>query len=673
MAIFFMFSSKKVLLRHTECHIRKVTCCVAHMISPTPMNRFPRFSFSSNLFWTHLHDLKWNRSKKVSMARNVETVDHVVIRFAGDSGDGMQLTGTQFTNTSAIQGNDLATFPDFPAEIRAPAGTIAGVSGFQLHFSSKEIRTPGDEPQLLVAMNPAALKASLDGLKPGGTIIVNTDKFTDRDLEKAEYESNPLEDGSLEGYQVVPVELSTLTKRSVEGLGLGAKESDRCKNFFALGMTYWLYNRDMSVTQKWIEGKFKAPYDQANLNALQAGWNFADTMELFHSSYEVPAAQLDPGTYRNITGNAALALGLVTAGSLAGRQLFFGAYPITPASDILHQLSHYKDFGVVTFQAEDEIAAVCAAIGASFGGSIAITATSGPGVALKGEALGLAVITELPLVIIDVQRGGPSTGLPTKTEQSDLNIALYGRHGECPSPIIASSTPSDCFDTALEAVRIAVKYRMPVMLLTDGYLANGAEPWKLPEIDSLEPIDCNLATEDDAEGFQPYNRDPDTLGRNWAIPGTKGLEHRIGGLEKEDGSGNVSYDAANHELMSKMRREKVARIVADVPDVEVYGDTDGVGLISWGSTFGAVRTGVDQARAQGIKCGHVHLRWLSPLPANLEATIRAFDTAAVAEMNLGQLYRYLRGEYLIDLESITKIQGQPFKSRDIAAEIKKLS
>lgn len=607
------------------------------------------------------------------MATNVETVDHVVIRFAGDSGDGMQLTGTQFTNTSAIQGNDLSTFPDFPAEIRAPAGTVAGVSGFQLQFSSKDIRTPGDEPQLLVAMNPAALKANVGGLKAGGTIIVNTDKFTERDLEKAEYESNPLEDGSLEGYQVVPVELSTLTKRSVEGLGLGAKESDRCKNFFALGMTYWLYNRDMAVTQGWIKGKFKAPYDQANLNALQAGWNFADTMELFHSSYEVPAAQLDPGTYRNITGNAALALGLVTAGSLAGRQLFLGAYPITPASDVLHHISQYKDFGIVTFQAEDEIAAICASVGASFGGSIAITATSGPGVALKGEALGLAVITELPLVLIDVQRGGPSTGLPTKTEQSDLNIALYGRHGECPNPVIASSTPSDCFDTALEAVRIAVKYRMPVMLLTDGYLANGAEPWKLPELDSLKPIDCNLATEADAEGFQSYGRDPETLARHWAIPGTKGLEHRIGGLEKEDGSGNVSYDAENHELMSKMRQDKVARIVADVPDVVVYGDTDGIGLISWGSTFGSIRTAVDQARAEGIKCGHVHLRWLSPLAANLEATIREFNTAAVAEMNLGQLHRYLRGEYLIDLKSITKIQGQPFKSSEIVAEIKKLS
>jgi len=607
------------------------------------------------------------------MRTNVETVDNVVIRFAGDSGDGMQLTGTQFTNTSAIQGNDLATFPDFPAEIRAPAGTVAGVSGFQLHFSSKDIRTPGDEPNILIAMNPAALKANIDALKTGGTVIVNTDKFTDRDLEKADYESNPLEDGSLEGYQVVEVELSTLTKRSVEDLGLGAKESDRCKNFFALGMTYWLYNRDMSITQDWIKGKFKAPYDQANLNALQAGWNFADTMELFHSSYEVPPAQLEPGTYKNITGNAALALGLLTAAKLSGRQLFQGAYPITPASDVLHHLSKYKDFGVVTFQAEDEIAAICASIGAAFGGSIAVTTTSGPGVALKGEALGLAVITELPLVLVDIQRGGPSTGLPTKTEQSDLNIALYGRHGECPNPVIAAATPSDCFDAALEAVRVAVKYRMPVVLLTDGYLGNGAEPWRLPELDQLEPIDCNLSTPDDAEGFQPYNRDPETLARNWAIPGTKGLEHRIGGLEKEEGTGNVSYDPQNHEYMSNLRQSKVDKVVADVPDVEVYGDSDGVGLISWGSTYGAVRTAVDAARAAGLKAGHVHLRWLNPLPANLEAIIRGFSNTAVAEMNLGQLYRYLRAEYLLELESITKIQGQPFKSSELIAEIKKLS
>jgi 2-oxoglutarate ferredoxin oxidoreductase subunit alpha len=601
------------------------------------------------------------------MATNVETVDSVVLRFAGDSGDGMQLTGTQFTNTTAIQGNDLATFPDFPAEIRAPAGTVAGVSGFQLHFSSKDIRTPGDAPHVLVAMNPAALKANIGDLKTGGMVIVNTDKFSDRDLEKAEYDRNPLEDGSLEGYQVVEVQLSTLTKRCVEDLGLNTKESDRCKNFFALGMTYWLYNRDMSITQEWIKGKFKAPYDQANLKALQAGWNFAHTMEIFHSSYEVP------GTYKNITGSAALSLGLVAAGSLAQRQLFLGAYPITPASDVLHHLSKYKDFGVVTFQAEDEIAAICASIGAAFGGSIAITSTSGPGVALKGEALGLAVITELPIVLVNVQRGGPSTGLPTKTEQSDLNIALYGRHGECPNPVLAACTPSDCFDTAIEAVRVAVKYRMPVMLLTDGYLANGAEPWRLPEMDSLAPIDCQIATEADAEGFQPYDRDPETLARKWAIPGTKGLEHRIGGLEKADGTGNVSYDPHNHEYMSKMRADKVQRIQADVPDVEVYGDTDGVGVVSWGSTFGAVRTAVDEARAEGLKVGHVHLRWLSPLPANLEATIRGFSRCAIAEMNLGQLHRYLQGEFVIALASITKIQGKPFKSSELVAEFKKIS
>ncbi len=607
------------------------------------------------------------------MATNVETVDSVVLRFAGDSGDGMQLTGTQFTNTSALQGNDLSTFPDFPAEIRAPAGTVAGVSGFQLHFSSNEIRTPGDAPNVLVAMNPAALKANIGDLKTGGMVIVNTDKFSERDLEKAEYEENPLENGSLEGFQVVEVALSTLTKRSVEELGLNNKESDRCKNFFALGMTYWLYNRDMSVTQTWIKGKFKAPYDQANLKALQAGWNFADTMELFHSSYEVPAAKLKPGTYKNITGSMALSLGLVAAGSLAKRQLFLGAYPITPASDVLHHLSKFKDFGVVTFQAEDEIAAICASIGAAFGGSIAITSTSGPGVALKGEALGLAVITELPLVLINVQRGGPSTGLPTKTEQSDLNIALFGRHGECPNPVLAAATPSDCFEVALEAVRIAVKYRMPVMLLTDGYLANGAEPWCLPELDSLKPIDCNIATEDIADGFRPYDRDPETLARHWAIPGTKGLEHRIGGLEKEDGTGNVSYDPGNHEHMSNLRAEKIQRIQADVPDVEVYGDTDGVGLISWGSTFGSVRTAVDAARAEGMKVGHVHLRWLSPLPANLEQTINGFAKAGVAELNLGQLHRYLSSEYLIDMASITKIQGQPFKSSELIAEIKKLS
>ncbi|MFT4978118.1 MAG: 2-oxoglutarate ferredoxin oxidoreductase subunit alpha, partial [Myxococcota bacterium] len=575
------------------------------------------------------------------MNKPVQTLEDVVIRFAGDSGDGMQLTGSQFTNTSAIQGNDLSTFPDFPAEIRAPAGTLAGVSGFQLHFSSNEIFTPGDAPSVLVAMNPAALKRNLADLKAGGMVIVNTDKFTDRDLEKAECETNPLEDGSLEGYQFVPVQLTKLTKGAVKGLGLGAKEADRCKNFFALGITYWLFNRDITVTQKWIQRKFSAPYDEANQKALEAGYNYALTVELFHSSYSVPAAKLPPGVYRNITGNAALALGFVTASQIAGVPLFQGAYPITPASDLLHHLSRYKDLGVITFQAEDEIAAIGAAIGAAFGGSLAITSSSGPGIALKGEALGLAMIAELPLVVVDIQRGGPSTGLPTKTEQSDLYIAMYGRHGESPMPIIAASTPSDCFHAAVEAVRIAVKYRMPVMVMTDGYLANGAEPWLLPNIDELPAIVPDFATAaDGADGtFSPYARDPETLARPWARPGTPNLEHRVGGLEKEAGTGNVSYDPDNHEYMCKMRAEKVRRVLADVPDVEIYGDTTGLLMVSWGGTYGAIRSAVDDARKQGLSVGHVHLRWLNPFPANLGAVMRSFEQVLVAELNLGQLAR----------------------------------
>jgi len=609
------------------------------------------------------------------MNKPVQTLEDVVIRFAGDSGDGMQLTGSQFTNTSAIHGNDLSTFPDFPAEIRAPAGTLAGVSGFQLHFSSTEIFTPGDAPSVLVAMNPAALKRNIADLKPNGMVIVNTDKFTDRDLEKAECTTNPLEDGSLAGFQVVPVQLTKLTKGSVKGLGLSGKEADRCKNFFALGITYWLFNRDMAVTQKWINSKFKAPYAEANLKALEAGYNYALTVELFHSSYEVPAAKLPPGVYRNITGNAALALGFVTASQLAGQPLFQGAYPITPASDLLHHLSRYKDLGVVTFQAEDEIAAVSATIGAAFGGSIAITSSSGPGIALKGEALGLAIIAELPMVIVDVQRGGPSTGLPTKTEQSDLYIALYGRHGESPMPVIAASTPSDCFDTAIEAVRIAVKYRIPVMVLTDGYLANGAEPWRLPDLETLPEISPNFATpEDGADGdFKPYSRDPETLARPWALPGTKNLEHRIGGLEKQEGTGNVSYDPNNHEYMCKMRGEKLNRIRADVPDIEVYGDSEGILVVSWGGTYGAVRSAVDAARKAGIKSGHVHLRWLNPFPANLEHLLRSFDQVLVAELNLGQLARVIRSEYLIDAHSYAKIQGQPFKVSEVLARIQILA
>lgn len=609
------------------------------------------------------------------MNKPVQTLEDVVIRFAGDSGDGMQLTGSQFTNTSAIQGNDLATFPDFPAEIRAPAGTLGGVSGFQLHFSSTEIFTPGDAPSVLVAMNPAALKRNIADLKANGMVIVNTDKFTDRDLEKALYTSNPLEDGSLSGYQVVPVQLTKLTKSAVKGLGLSAKEADRCKNFFALGITYWLFNRDMSVTQGWIEKKFKAPYVEANLKALEAGYNYALTVELFHSSYEVPAAKLPPGVYKNITGNAALALGFVTAGQLAGIQLFQGAYPITPASDLLHYLSRYKDLGVVTFQAEDEIAAVSAAIGAAFGGSLAVTSSSGPGLALKGEALGLAIIAELPMVVVDVQRGGPSTGLPTKTEQSDLYIALYGRHGESQMPVIAASTPSDCFDTAIEASRIAVKYRIPVMVMTDGYLANGAEPWRIPDIEKLPAIEPGFATaEDGADGtFNPYHRDPETLARPWARPGTANLEHRIGGLEKEEGTGNVSYDPNNHEYMCKMRAEKVRRILADVPDIEVYGDQEGLLVVSWGGTYGAVRSAVDAARKQGIKAGHVHLRWLNPFPANLGDLLNRFDQVLVAELNLGQLARVLRSEYLVDAHSYAKIQGQPFKVSEVLARIQILA
>lgn len=606
------------------------------------------------------------------MSRSVQVLDEVVVRFAGDSGDGMQLTGSQFTSTTAVQGNDLATFPDFPAEIRAPAGTRAGVSGFQIHFSSRDIHTPGDAPSVLVAMNPAALIANLHDLKAGGMVIVNTDKFTDRDLDKADLTSNPLDDGRLEGFQVVPVQLTKLTRGAVDGLGLGAKESDRCKNFFALGMTYWLFNRDLKHTQEWISSKFKAPYDDANLRALQAGYNYADTVELFHSSYEVPAAPLAAGLYRNITGNEALALGFVAASKLSGLTLFQGAYPITPASDVLHYLSGYKDFGVVTFQAEDEIAAVAATIGAAFAGALAITTSSGPGIALKGEALGLGLMTELPMVVVDIQRGGPSTGLPTKTEQSDLNIALYGRHGESPMAVIAAQTPADCFDAALEACRAALKYKMPVMVLTDGYLANGAEPWRLPRVAELAPIEVAHAPPSSGdEPFLPYKRDPETLARPWAVPGTAGLEHRIGGLEKQADTGNVSYDPNNHEAMTRMRQAKIDVVRADVPDLEVYGDTGGLLVVSWGGTFGAVRTAVDQARLTGLKVGHAHLRWLNPMPANLETLLWQYDDVLVPELNMGQLAGLLRQRFLVNAVSYPKVQGKPFKVSEVLARIQR--
>lgn len=609
------------------------------------------------------------------MNRPIERLENAVVRFAGDSGDGMQLTGSQFTSTTAVHGNDLATFPDFPAEIRAPAGTRGGVSGFQIHFSSSDIHTPGDAPSVLIAMNPAALVRNIGDLKPGGMVIVNADKFGKRDLEKAELTENPLEDGTLEGFQVVPVQLSRLTKEAVKGLGLSTKEADRCKNFVALGMTYWLFNRDMQVTRDWISGKFADPYKTANLKALETGWSLADTMELLHSSYEVAPAKLPAGTYRNITGNEALALGLLTAAQRAGLTLFQGAYPITPASDVLHYLSRYKHLGVITFQAEDEIAAVSAAIGAAFGGALAVTSSSGPGIALKGEALGLGVITELPMVVVDIQRGGPSTGLPTKTEQSDLNIALFGRHGESPMPVIAAQTPADCFAAGLEACAMALKYMMPVMLLTDGYLANGSEPWRLPTEAELPTIVVHKAETAPADGapFLPYQRDGETLARPWAVPGTEGLEHRIGGLEKDDGTGNVSYDPANHEHMTRVRADKVRRLLADIPPAAAHGDEDGVLVVSWGGTYGAVRTAVERARAQGIRTAHLHLRWLNPFPAGLGELLHRYDRVLVPELNMGQLARVLRAEFLVDAISYGKVQGQPFKVSEVLARIQTVS
>jgi len=605
------------------------------------------------------------------MITETEIADRVTICFAGDSGDGMQLTGTQFTNTSALAGNDLATFPDYPAEIRAPAGTRAGVSGFQLQFSSDQIFTAGDAADVLVAMNVAALVTNVKKLKPRGTVIVNTDKLSDKDLEKADLTSNPLEDGSLDGYEVIEVELSRLTKEAVKDLGLSAKEADRCKNLFALGMTYWMYGRDHSFTKNWIKGKFKEPYSTANLKALEAGHAYAETMEIFERMVEVKSATLTPGTYRNITGTQALAIGLTTGTNLAEKNLFYGTYPITPATDTLHELAKLKNYNVTTFQAEDEIAGICSAIGASWAGSMGVTGTSGPGLALKGEALGLAVMTELPLVVVDVQRGGPSTGLPTKTEQSDLLMALYGRNGEAPMAIIAAATPADCFEVGIEAVRISLEHMTPVMLLTDGYLANGAEPWRLPDIDSLKPIGNRLISTPNGEDgeYLPYKRDPETLARSWATPGTPGMMHRIGGLEKDELTGNVSYDPENHEKMCELRRDKVARIANHIPEQDVFGSDDGLLVLAWGSTFGAIRQAVIKANNDGKKVGHAHLRYISPFPKNLEAIFKRYDKVLIPEMNLGQLSRVIKSEYLIDAISHTKIQGQPFKVTEIESAI----
>ncbi|MFL6276660.1 MAG: 2-oxoacid:acceptor oxidoreductase subunit alpha [Blastocatellia bacterium] len=605
--------------------------------------------------------------------KHIEELEAVTIRFAGDSGDGMQLTGTQFTNTTAIVGNDISTLPDFPAEIRAPAGSLPGVSGFQLNFSNHDIRTPGDEPNVLVAMNPAALKVNLPDLEVGGLLILNTDAFSENNLKKASYASNPLNDSSLDGYRVFRLPISTLNRAALKEIKLPPKEIDRCKNFWALGLMYWLYDRPTGPTERWIEAKFRNKPDvvQANLTALKAGFAYGDAAEIFTTHYRVRKAAITPGKYRNITGNQATALGCVAASVLAGRPLFYASYPITPASDILHELSMHKNFGVKTFQAEDEIAAMCSTVGASFTGQLALTGTSGPGLALKSEAIGLAVMTELPVVIIDVQRGGPSTGLPTKTEQADLLQAMFGRNGECPVAIVAAATPADCFAMAVEAFRIAVRHMIPVIYLTDGYLGNGAEPWKLPKIEDLPKFGVEFTTK--AEGFLPYMRDPDSLARNWAIPGTPGLEHRIGGLEKADITGNVSYDPENHMHMILTRAEKVARIADDIPELEVYGETEGrLLVVGWGSTYGAITSAVEEMQQRGQSVSSIHLRHLNPFPRNLGEILGRFDRVLVPELNMGQLCMLLRAKFLVPAISYPKVKGKPFKISELLAKMKEV-
>ncbi len=601
----------------------------------------------------------------------VERRDHVVIRFAGDSGDGMQLTGMQFTAESAIAGNDLATLPDFPAEIRAPTGTLAGVSGYQLNFSSEHVFTPGDEPMVLVAMNPAALKVNIDELVPNGVLIVDKEAFNDTNLKKAGYTSNPLTNGSLSKYQVFQIEVTKLTTMALRDLGLNTRAINRCRNFFVLGLVSFLFHRPTQPTIDYINSRFKKSPDiqEANLRAFKAGFSFAETTEMFASSYEVGPARIAPGLYRNITGNSATALGFVAAAVKSGRPLFLGSYPITPASDILHELSGFKSFPVYTFQAEDEIAGVTSAIGASFGGALAITTTSGPGMDLKEEAIGLAAKVELPMVIVDVQRAGPSTGMPTKPEQADLLMAMYGRHGESPIPVLAATTPADCFDCAYEASRIALKYMTPVILLTDGLLANGAEPWLVPDVDKLPAIKVELRT--NPEGFMPYLRDEETLTRPWAVPGTPGLEHRVGGLSTEHLTGNVSYSPANNEMMVRLRARKIAGIVREIPPVEVFGDQDGGDLlvVGWGSTYGTIREAVTGLRDKGKSVSHAHLRYLNPLPKEFGELLKRFKKVMVAEMNLGQLLKMIRADYLIDAIGCNKIQGRPFKVSELNTRI----
>lgn len=606
------------------------------------------------------------------MVKKVEELTKVTIRFAGDSGDGMQLAGTQFSDTTALTGEDLSTLPDYPAEIRAPAGTLYGVSGFQINFGSVEINTPGDQPDVLVAMNPAALKVNLKDLNTGSMIIVNTDSFDDRNLKLAHYDANPLTDGSVSNYNVIEVPITTLTVNSLEGMELSMKEMTRSKNFFALGLMYWLYNKSMDPTIKWIHEKFKknTHIAKANEKALKAGYYFGDTVELFTTRYDIQPAKLEASTYRNIMGNEALALGFVAASVQSGLPLFLGSYPITPASDILHELSKHKNFGVRTFQAEDEISGICSAIGASFGGALALTTTSGPGMALKTEAMGLAVMTELPLVIVNVQRGGPSTGLPTKTEQADLLQAMYSRNGEAPIPIIAASNPADCFYTSLEATRIAIKYMTPVIYLTDGYIANGSEPWKLPEIEKLPKIEVKFRT--DPNGFEPYARD-EFLSRPWVIPGTPGLEHRIGGLEKQHITGDVSYDPDNHEFMVNLRVEKIKKIADELPLLEAYGEKEGdLLVVGWGGTFGANRDAVIRVREKGYKVSQIHLKYLYPFQKNLGEILHGFKKILIPELNLGQLATLIRSEYLIAPVTLSKVQGLPFRASEVEEKILEL-
>jgi 2-oxoglutarate ferredoxin oxidoreductase subunit alpha len=609
------------------------------------------------------------------MEHQNEILNNVIIKFAGDSGDGMQLTGTQFTNTAALFGNDLSTFPDFPAEIRAPQGTLAGVSGYQLHFGSVEIFTPGDFCDVLVVMNAAALKANQRFLRKGGIIIANTDGFDPKNLRLANIPEgqNPLDDASMSNYRVIKIDVTKMTRTALTDTGLGVKEIDRAKNMFVLGFLYWMYNREMEHTLKFLNEKFANKPDilAANIKVLKAGYHFAETREEFTTRYSIGPAKIASGTYRNIMGNQATALGLIAASQKSGLQLFYGTYPITPASDILHELSRQKNFGVKTFQAEDEIAAICSAIGASFGGSLGVTASSGPGIALKTEAMGLALMLELPLVIVNVQRGGPSTGLPTKTEQSDLLQALYGRNGEAPIPVVAAATPSDCFHMVYEACRLAIEFMTPVMLLTDGYIANGAEPWMFPKGSDLPEIKVKFATELNSETkYLPYKRD-EKLSRPWAVPGTKGLEHRIGGLEKQHETGNISYDAQNHEFMVRMRDAKVEKISEYIPKqgIEVGTEKGKLLILGWGSTFGAIKSAVIEARSKGYDVSHAHLRYIKPFPQNLGELLYNFEHVLIPEMNTGQLIKIIRDKYLIPAQGLNKIQGMPFASEEIVAKI----